>query len=588
MHRAVLAVAAIVAIVVGAPNALGATTTGAESTVPTTQGTSTTPVRPPARLTAAEVTRIARTSATAAEWIREHPVERTPTPTRDTAKNLWTQGFVDANGKTQAQVLIDDTSGQIVETRTGPQVNWQMARGYKGAFGRALTEPQIWIPLFVIFLVPLIRWRRFFSWHTLDLAALAAFGVSLAWFNRGEIFTSVPLAYPPLVYLAVRLAVIGLGRPRLRRRPATESPDSATPRMILSATPRANSWCPTWLLFALLLLVLGVRIGLNAFDANVIDVGYAGVIGADRIAHAATPYGTFPSDCSQCDTYGPVVYLAYVPFEAIAPWEGKWDGLDAAHAAAVAFDLFAIAGLMLLGWRLGGRSLAVLLGFAWTAYPFTAYSLESNANDSLVAALLIWGLVVAHRPVARGVMAGLAALSKFTPAILLLLWARSPYPRQRLTARRLWLYIAGLALAVVGTGWVVLLDGMDGVHAFWSRTMGFQFGRTSPFSIWGQHTELRPVQIGLSVLVVIAAIAFIRWPRRLDLRSFAALTGLLLIGIQLSLTHWFYLYIPWFLPFAILVLIPTWTRREAAVTDARPRPVPSVFDQHVRTLPEGT
>ncbi len=37
----------------------------------------------------------------------------------------------------------------------------------------------------------------------------------------------------------------------------------------------------------------------------------------------------------------------------------------------------------------------------------------------------------------------------------------------------------------------------------------------------------------------------------------AALTGALLIGFQLTLTHWFYLYIPWFFPFvALAVLAP--------------------------------
>ena len=73
-----------------------------------------------------------------------------------------------------------------------------MARGYPGAFGRAVTEPQIWIPLLALFLIPLLRWRRLLSWHTLDLLALCGFSVSLVWFNRGEIFTSVPLAYPPM------------------------------------------------------------------------------------------------------------------------------------------------------------------------------------------------------------------------------------------------------------------------------------------------------------------------------------------------------------------------------------------------------
>ena len=32
--------------------------------------------------------------------------------------------------------------------------------------------------------------------------------------------------------------------------------------------------------------IAGFRIGLNVTASNVIDVGYAGVIGADRIAHA--------------------------------------------------------------------------------------------------------------------------------------------------------------------------------------------------------------------------------------------------------------------------------------------------------------
>ena len=53
------------------------------------------------------------------------------------------------------------------------------------------------------------------------------------------------------------------------------------------------------MLVTLLVVTLALRFGLNAFDSNVIDVGYAGVIGADRIAHGATPYGTMPSRLRQ-------------------------------------------------------------------------------------------------------------------------------------------------------------------------------------------------------------------------------------------------------------------------------------------------
>ena len=54
-----------------------------------------------------------------------------------------------------------------------------------------------------------------------------------------------------------------------------------------------------------------------------IDVGYAGVIGADRIVDGDELYGEgFSEDVERGDTYGPVNYLLYVPFEQAMPWSG--------------------------------------------------------------------------------------------------------------------------------------------------------------------------------------------------------------------------------------------------------------------------
>ena len=60
-----------------------------------------------------------------------------------------------------------------------------------------------------------------------------------------------------------------------------------------------------------------------------IDVGYAGTIGADRITHGDPLWGEgeFPDDNRFGDTYGPVNYYAYVPFELALPWSGEWDEL---------------------------------------------------------------------------------------------------------------------------------------------------------------------------------------------------------------------------------------------------------------------
>ena len=48
----------------------------------------------------------------------------------------------------------------------------------------------------------------------------------------------------------------------------------------------------------------------------------------------------------------------------------------------------------------------MILRFAWAAYPFTDYALQSNSNDTLVAALLVWALVLFAPPVWRGVLLG--------------------------------------------------------------------------------------------------------------------------------------------------------------------------------------
>ncbi|WP_217922351.1 glycosyltransferase 87 family protein [Miltoncostaea oceani] len=508
-------------------------------------------------LTDDEVTAIAETSSELRDWTDGREISRTAVDyDEDDRVHTYFAVSEDADGDetVEAQVVVSDATGEITEVRTGPQVAWMMARGYEGAFGRAINRPAIWLGLCALFLLPLLpflRPSRLISMRTLDLLVLLSFGISLIWFNRGEVFTSVPLQYPPMVYIGLRLAWIAVARTRAARHDAPDPPPGRPRRPVLGSS------APTWLLVSLLAVTLALRFGLNAFDSNVIDVGYAGVIGADRIAHGTTPYGNMPSDCGSCDTYGPLNYISYVPFELAEPWTGTWDALPAAHGAATLFDILCIAGMFTLGWRLAGMRLGIGLALAWSAFPFTGFALATNSNDSLVAATLIWGLVVARHPVGRGLLLGLALATKFAPAILLPLWSRRPFPRPA-PGRTLLPFVAGLAGAAVLTGWVLLLDGADGIRAFWSRTLGYQLGRDSPFSIWGQHPGLRPVQIGLMVLVAVAAVAVLRWPRRLDMLTMTALSGALLIGVELTLTHWFYLYIPWFLPFALVAMVIEW------------------------------
>ena len=81
-----------------------------------------------------------------------------------------------------------------------------MARGTPGAFGgKEINSVALWLGFCALFLIGLADLRRPLSVRNLDLLVLLSFSVSLWYFNQGDIFTSVPLAYPPLVYLLVRM-----------------------------------------------------------------------------------------------------------------------------------------------------------------------------------------------------------------------------------------------------------------------------------------------------------------------------------------------------------------------------------------------
>lgn len=439
------------------------------------------------------------------------------------------------NTKELAVAYVDDATGQVTSGYTGFQVAWTMARGYPGAFGRVSNALYIWLPLCGFFLLPFIPWRRLLdrrSWSLqhLDLLMLLGFSISLAIFNHARIGLSVPLVYPFLVYLLVRLLLLASGRGRPRR--------PLTPTVPIR-----------WLLIATLVL-MGFRIALNIIDSNVIDVGFAGVIGAHRLLHGHALYGVWPASNASGNTYGPVNYLAYVPFTAIFGWSGTWDALPAAHAAAIAFDVLTVAGLFLLGRRLRGHALGVVLAYLWVAYPFTLFTLSSNSNDALVSMLVVAALLAVTSPAGRGIAVALAGMTKFAPFGLGPLFIRGTDPR--FSARRVLVFVVAAAATVAATLVPVFVAGNPLV--FWRETISYQANRPAPFSIWGLwgglNIEQHLVQ-GFAVALALAA-AFV--PRRRTLVEVAALAGAILIAVQLGLTYWFYLYIVWFLPPVLLAL----------------------------------
>jgi hypothetical protein len=485
----------------------------------------------------------------------------------------WQVSYFSKTGKEIGLVIVSDRSGRVIEQWTGFQFAWTMARGYPGAFGGHVNALYVWLPLCLLFMLPFFDFRRPLRLLHLDLLVLLSFSVSLAFFNHAHIYASVPLAYPPLLYLLARMLAL------LRR--GSTSFARADRLRLLVPTP--------WLALGVVLL-LGFRIGLNVTDSNVIDVGYAGLIGAQRIADGKPLYGGYPSEYSHGDTYGPVNYEAYVPFEQAFASSGTWEDPAAARAAAIFFDLLSTALLFLLGRRMRGPTLGVALAYAWVSYPFTLFALESNSNDSLVAALVLAALLAAsYRATlatgARGVLAALAGLTKLAPLAIAPLLAThgmsDASPARR--ARALSLYLVGFLVAAA----VVSIPALshDSLHEIYERTLVYQSNRNSPFSVWGLY-GLHGLERIVEIAVVALALALSLVPLRPDLVGLAAACAAVIIAVQLGVEHWFYLYIPWFFPLVVLALFgrlsdpaqapapaPSARRRSAR----RRSPVPAAF-----------
>ena len=154
----------------------------------------------------------------------------------------WQVSYFSRGGKKEiGLVIIDDLSGRVVEQWTGFQVAWTMARGYPGAFGRHVNALYIWLPLCVLFMLPFFDFRRPFSLLHLDLLVLLSFSVSLAFFNHAHIYASVPLAYPPLLYLLARM--LALLRRRLRQRQPAGAAAAAPARARRRGSRSASCSC---------------------------------------------------------------------------------------------------------------------------------------------------------------------------------------------------------------------------------------------------------------------------------------------------------------------------------------------------------
>src|SRR3954463_14876946 len=128
-----------------------------------------------------------------ADWLSRYPPKPTTDADYQETGRYWEVKVWSGKAGEIALGHVDDGTQVVTEAWTGPQVAWKMARGYDGAFGgRKINSYAVWLALCAAFLVGLADWRRPLSLRNLDLLVLLSFSVSLWFFNRADVFWSVP------------------------------------------------------------------------------------------------------------------------------------------------------------------------------------------------------------------------------------------------------------------------------------------------------------------------------------------------------------------------------------------------------------
>jgi hypothetical protein len=432
-------------------------------------------------------------------------------------------------GKVEVEVELDGRSGKVQFDARGRELQWPLlAHGQHGPAVRRLHAIMIATGLlfFAVFFDP----RRLRRMLHLDLLALLALGTSFGFADAGNPHLATPLMYPPLLYLLGRMIWLGWrGRPQ---------PDDGR-----------LTWAGPRLLLGGLVLLLAARYGWAIADGAVNDIGYASLFGADSIRQGFDLYNSAPGQ-GDLDAYGPFMYVAYIPFTWLFPFDLAHAHTQGAQAAAMVWDLATIGCLFLLGRRLRpGTSLGLALAFAYAACPWSWLPLASSTNDGLVALLLVATLLLATSPAWRGLTLGLAVSAKFGPAVLGLLFARGLGERGR---RPLAIYLAAAILPFVVLVLLFLPDG--GVRELWDATIGFQLHRQAPSSLWGLWPALKPLQYVVQAGALALAAASFALPRERTLERVAACGAALLIAAQLSTVYWYYFYVVWFLPYLLAAL----------------------------------
>lgn len=483
--------------------------------------------------------------------------------------------------------------GQVLSTV------WTDLKGAPGAgFLRAMLPTQagvLWIALIVALMVA-FDYSRPASARNVVFLALLALGFLLFNIMRFFEFLTDPTYFwvMDLVYRAimtVNLSLVAVAMWRARR--------------------AADAWRPNLPVRALIALTVTL-FSLNVFIGMVSppdDAGFYTNLGAQRLRERGRmPYGDPLVTNSAGAGYGPVLYLAHLPFQFLLNPEplnrGDYSRADlgagapyrlppllASQLATVTFHLLGVVALIALGRRLAGPQVA--WGLA-ALYCGSAYVMGVGGPREMIGgitfishiapaavSLIAFAALSYSRPLATGVLLVASAATVFYPVLFFPAWLGHYWDRRPAALR----FLAGVAIAGVLIGGPVLalsqaIEGRSLLGTVVRETVGHHQGTDtyglSTYGFWGQREGIRaffrqPFVAGefttspMFLMTIGFAAATFFFARKTTPPQLALITGALAIVAQLSKIHGTGVYVNWFYPFFLIGLFAYGRRTEEPI-----------------------
>lgn len=516
------------------------------------------------------------------------PTEPIPkVPLRD----LYTPTFRAAPPAEPTGVTIEKLRAELVSP-AGARFVRSLLPGQSGVLWLSLV-----VALAVAFNVRILRDAR-----NLDL--LLALGIGFCFFDVLAFLDSLsdPTRRNLMDWVFVAVAILTLALlVRSVRRALRPEPVPWTPNLPLGVLA----------LLGVVLFCLDVAVAL-AYPPD--DAGFFINIGAQRLRERFwLPYGDPLLTETPAAAYGPILYLAHIPFQwllspelvnpnatahpPLGPQSAYYlPPLLATQLCAVAFHALAVAALFIGARRLAGRT------NAWAVvalYCGSAFVLGVGDGDYAIggmtfishiapAAVTLAAFALLPRPAASGALLATGIGVLFYPVFMFPAWL-GYYWRDRRGARK---FLAGFLAASLLIGGGVLLrsrpaNGRGVVGTVLWDTLGHQESPTaygsSPFGLWGQRGGLRgalmqplvdgqPMTRPVVLLFFLFVGATFFMARGRSPAQLALLVAAVAMGAEMWKVHATATYVTWYYPFLLIGLFATPGDARALQPDASEAP----------------